>query len=229
MTDLLHAPWLATGKQISRGFQGGVPPWSQGEAGSLDGIEATVGRGKAKLFPLRVDSRGSHYMTPIVSIVGTSNSGKTTLLEKLIPELKSRGYRVALVKHDVHGFEMDHEGKDSWRLKRAGADAVIISSPWKIALVQEVDRDSSLEQLRNRFQLDVDVILAEGFKRGAHPKIEVFRQGHRDELLCAGDDNLLAVASDVPLAVGVPCLDINDPKPLVDLIEKKIMGKRTKT
>ena len=72
-------------------------------------------------------------MIPIVSIVGKSGAGKTTLIEKMIPELKKRGYRVATIKHDVHGFDIDHEGKDSWRHKKAGAHATIISSPWKVA------------------------------------------------------------------------------------------------
>jgi molybdopterin-guanine dinucleotide biosynthesis protein MobB len=168
-------------------------------------------------------------MTPIISIVGASNSGKTTLLEKIIPELKARGYRVGLVKHDTHGFDVDHEGKDSWRLKRAGADAVVLSSPSKIASVQDVKKDHTLEELRDRFKLDVDLILSEGYKRGPHPKIEVFRQGHCKELLCNAEDNLVAIASDAPLNVGVPCLDINDVKALVDFIERTFLGKRAKT
>lgn len=164
-------------------------------------------------------------MTPIVSIVGASKSGKTTLLEKVIPELKARGYRVGLVKHDAHGFDIDHEGKDSWRLKRAGADAVVLSSPSRIALIQDVRKDHTLEELRDRFKLEVDLILSEGYKRGPHPKIEVFRQRHCKELVCSAEDNLLAIASDAPLTVGVPCLDINDVKALVDLIEKILLAR----
>jgi molybdopterin-guanine dinucleotide biosynthesis adapter protein len=162
-------------------------------------------------------------MIPILSVVGTSDSGKTTLLEKIVPELKARGYRVAVVKHDVHGFEMDREGKDSWRLKQAGADAVIVSSPRKVALIQDVDRDLPLEELRDRFLRDVDILLSEGYKRGPYPKIEVFRRSHRDQLLCTGEDNLLAVASDVPLDLGVPCVHIDDAKAVVDLIEKRLL------
>jgi molybdopterin-guanine dinucleotide biosynthesis protein MobB len=165
-------------------------------------------------------------MIPIISIVGTSDSGKTTLLEKIIPELRARGYRVAVVKHDVHGFDMDREGKDSWRLKRAGANAVIVSSPRQIALLQDVEKDHTLDELRERLRLDVDILLSEGYKRGAHPKIEVFRKGHRDELLCSVGDNLLAIASDVPLEKGVPCLGIDDAKALVDLIEERCLVKR---
>lgn len=161
--------------------------------------------------------------TPIVSVVGTSDSGKTTLLERLIPELKARGYKVAVVKHDVHGFEMDKEGKDSWRLKKAGAHAVVVSSPSRIALIQDVEKDHNLEELRDRLGLEVDLILSEGYKRGIHPKVEVYRKAHRRELLCTEKDNLLAVASDVPLSIGVPCVNIDDPKALADLIEERIL------
>lgn len=166
---------------------------------------------------------GDPMRPPIVSVVGTSDSGKTTLLERLIPELRARGYRVAVVKHDVHGFEMDREGKDSWRLKRAGAKAVIVSSPTRIALIEDVDRDHTLEELRDRLRPNVDLILSEGYKRGRYPKIEVYRKDHRKELLCTDEDNLIAVASDVPLQVGVPCLDLNDPKALADLIEERFL------
>jgi molybdopterin-guanine dinucleotide biosynthesis protein B len=159
-------------------------------------------------------------MIPIISIVGKSDSGKTTLIEKLIPELKKRGYRVATVKHDVHGFDIDREGKDSWRHKEAGADLVIISSPNRVALIQDADRDHSLEELRKLFIRDVDLILSEGYKRGPHPKIEVFREKRGSSPLCSKEDNLVAIASNVPLDIEVPCLDIDDAKGLADLIEK---------
>ena len=87
-------------------------------------------------------------MIPVVSIVGKSDAGKTTLIEKLIPELVRRGYRVATVKHDVHGFDVDREGKDSWRHKQAGAHTVVISSPEKLALIRDVDHDADLAELR---------------------------------------------------------------------------------
>lgn len=164
-------------------------------------------------------------MVPIISIVGASNSGKTTLLEKIITALTVRGYRVAAVKHDIHGFDVDHEGKDSWRLKRAGADAVIISSPKKVAIIQDVIRDQTLEELSNRFKLEVDIILSEGYKKGPYPKIEVFREGYCAEHLCKPEDNLIAIVSDIPLKVGVPCINIDDPDTLVDFIEKRFLCK----
>ncbi len=162
-------------------------------------------------------------MIPIVSIVGKSDSGKTTLIEKIVPELSRRGYRVTTVKHDLHGFEIDKEGKDSWRHKRAGAQAVVISSPRKVALIRDVDKDMSLEELGDSFGEDADLILSEGFKKDVQPKIEVFREGKHEELLCTKKDNLIAIASNRPFDIGVPCLDIDDVKGIVDLIESKFL------
>jgi molybdopterin-guanine dinucleotide biosynthesis protein B len=160
---------------------------------------------------------------PIVSIVGKSSAGKTTLLEKLIPELVKRGYRVATVKHDVHSFEIDHEGKDSWRHKKAGAHTTVISSPLRVALVEDVDHDQTLDEIRKEYIKRVDIILAEGYKGNPFPKIEVFRSELRRTPLCKKEDNLLAIASDIKLDIGVPCLDINDFQSLVDLIENKFL------
>jgi len=162
-------------------------------------------------------------MIPIVSVVGKSDSGKTTLIEKIVPELIRRGYRVITVKHDLHGFEIDREGKDSWRHKQAGAQGVIISSPQKVALIRDVDRDMSLEELSDAFGRDADLILSEGFKKDVQPKIEVFRKEKHAELLCTPKDNLIAIASDRPFDIGVPCLDIDDVKGIVDLIESTFL------
>jgi molybdopterin-guanine dinucleotide biosynthesis protein B len=162
-------------------------------------------------------------MIPIVSIVGTSDSGKTTLIEKLVPELVRRGYKIATIKHDVHGFEVDREGKDSWRHKQAGAHTVVISSPHKLALIRDVDHDAELAELRDKYIQDVDIILSEGFKRNSQPKIEVSRKERRRELLCTREDNLLAIASNQPVDIGVPCFDLDDARGIVDLIEKKFL------
>ncbi|OGP91285.1 MAG: molybdopterin-guanine dinucleotide biosynthesis protein B [Deltaproteobacteria bacterium RBG_19FT_COMBO_43_11] len=160
---------------------------------------------------------------PIVSIVGKSNAGKTTLLEKLIPELVKRGYRVATVKHDVHGFDIDHEGKDSWRHKKAGAHTTIISSPGRIALIENADHDHTLDEIRGNYVKNADIILTEGYKGNPFPKIEVFRSDLKRALLCRKEDNLLAVAADTKLDAGVPCFDINDSQSIVDLIENKFL------
>ena len=162
-------------------------------------------------------------MIPIVSIVGRSNTGKTTLIEKLIPELKRRGYRVATIKHNIHGFDIDHEGKDSWRHKKAGARMTVIASPHRVAVVEDVTRDYELEELRDQYIRNVDIVISEGFKANPHPKIEVVRSELRHEPICTKEDNLIAIASDRPLDRGVPCVDINDIKGLVDLIEKRFL------
>lgn len=160
---------------------------------------------------------------PIVSIVGKSSAGKTSLLEKLIPELIKRGYRVATVKHDVHGFEIDYEGKDSWRHKKAGAHTTIISSSGRIALIEDVDHDNTLDEIRRKYIKGVDIILAEGYKGNPFPKIEVFRSELKRTLLCKKEDNLLAVAANIKLDIGVPCFDINDTPNIVDLIENAFL------
>lgn len=162
-------------------------------------------------------------MIPIISIVGKSDSGKTTLIEKLVPELTRRGYRIATVKHDVHGFEVDREGKDSWRHKRAGAHTVVISSPEKVALIRDVERDLSLMEIRDKLIRDVDLVLSEGYKRDVQPKVEIFRKERHQELLCAKEDNLIAIVSDQTFNVGVPCFDLEDTKGLSDFIEKEFL------
>ncbi len=156
---------------------------------------------------------------PIISIVGKSGSGKTTLLEKLVAELKQRGFRVGTIKHDVHGFEMDRPGKDSWRHKQAGAATTIISSPYQIGMVRDVDHDHQPEELLSLLS-DLDVILTEGYKMGDWPKVEIFRSATHKTPLCKPADNLLALVSDDPLYIGVPRFSTDDVKELVDLLIK---------
>jgi molybdopterin-guanine dinucleotide biosynthesis protein B len=162
-------------------------------------------------------------MIPIISIVGKSDSGKTTLIEKLIPELTRRGYRIATVKHDVHGFEVDREGKDSWRHKQAGAHTVVISSPEKVALIRDVENDLTLEEIREKLIQDVDLILSEGYKKDVQPKIEIFRKEKHKQLLCTKDDNLVAIVSNKKFKVGVSCFFLDDIKGVADFIEKKYL------
>jgi molybdopterin-guanine dinucleotide biosynthesis adapter protein len=163
-------------------------------------------------------------MIPIVSIVGKSDVGKTTLLEKILKELKARGYRIATIKHDAHSFEIDHPGKDSWRHKQAGAVMTVISSKEKIAVVADSDHDLTLDEIRERYIEGVDLILSEGYKRETHPKIEVFRSEHRPEMLCTDDDSLVAVAGDPPNPPGhVPVFDLNRPEAICDFIEERFL------
>lgn len=165
---------------------------------------------------------------PLVSIVGKSGSGKTTLLEKLIPELAKKGCRVVTIKHNLHGFEIDHEGKDSYRHKKAGALMTIVTSPHQLALIQDVDHDHSLEEIRDNYIKNADIILSEGYKDNAFPKIEVFRSVLKRELMCKKEDDLLAIASDIKLDADVPCFDINDAESIADFIENKFLKQKIK-
>jgi len=162
---------------------------------------------------------------PIISVISKKNSGKTTLLEKLVPIMKQRGYRVGTVKHDTHGFDIDHEGKDTWRHKAAGAEAVLISSPWKLSLIKDTVREWSLKELVSVYMADLDIVLTEGYKKADMPQVEVFRSAaHTTPLHAKGEGNcLLAVMSDTPVDLGVPNFDINDITGLADLIEAKFL------
>jgi molybdopterin-guanine dinucleotide biosynthesis protein B len=164
-------------------------------------------------------------MIPIVSIVGNSNSGKTTLIEKIIPELNKRGYKVATVKHDIHGFEIDRQGKDSWRHKKAGAHTTVISSSMKMAMIRDVEAELPLKELSVRFIRDVDIIISEGYKNDRHPKIEVYRKDTNRELLCSKKDMLFALASDKDFDIDVPCKSIDDIEGIADIIEDRFLKK----
>ncbi|MCL5039841.1 MAG: molybdopterin-guanine dinucleotide biosynthesis protein B [Firmicutes bacterium] len=164
-------------------------------------------------------------MIPVISVVGKSDSGKTTLLEKIIPELRSRGYRVATVKHDVHGFSLDIPGKDTWRHSQAGADVVIISSPAKMATIRKVERERTLEEI-TREVTGVDIIITEGYKRQDRPKLEVFRSEKYDSPLCQLEDQLFAIATDNPDFSGLPAVPVihwDDAAALCDLIEERFL------
>jgi len=160
-------------------------------------------------------------MIPVISVVGKSDSGKTTLIEKLLPELKKRGWRVATIKHDAHHFDIDKPGKDSWRHAQAGADAVLISSAEQVALIEKVNQEKTLDQLLAMLP-PVDLVLTEGYKSGDRPKIEVHRSVKYKELLCQAEE-LVAIATDEPLDLPVPQFDLDDAQGIVDLIEEKFL------
>ena len=136
---------------------------------------------------------------PIVCFVGHKNSGKTTFLETLVQHISSRGFRVACIKHDVHGFRIDHEGTDTWRLARAGASEVIISAPDRYAAIAKVAREMDLEELRDKVDGSADIILAEGYKSSAADKIEVRGRDCTGGLTCDEGDLLAVIShSDLP-------------------------------
>ncbi|MFO8100564.1 MAG: molybdopterin-guanine dinucleotide biosynthesis protein B [Dehalococcoidia bacterium] len=164
-------------------------------------------------------------MAPIVCIAGRPKAGKTTLIEKLIPELKTRGHRVATIKHTSHDFQMDTEGKDSFKHARAGSDCVVLSSAGKLALLQNIDHDPEPAELARLISGDFNIVLAEGFKKSKEPKIEVHR-GEGD-LVCPPDE-LMAVVSSQSMEVDVPRYSPEDIAGLATLIEDKIIGRKEK-
>jgi len=165
-------------------------------------------------------------MLPIISFVGASNSGKTTFLEKLIPELAARGYRVGVIKHDAHGFEIDREGKDTWRLKRAGATAVAISSSKQFASIRLTDGELSLEEIAARYFWTEDILITEGFKRARFPKIEVFRSAVEPKPICGPGDNLIALVCDEEVDVQVQKFSFSDWRGVADFIEGRYLKDR---
>ncbi|MBI2846515.1 MAG: molybdopterin-guanine dinucleotide biosynthesis protein B [Chloroflexi bacterium] len=163
-------------------------------------------------------------MTPLLSIVGWSSAGKTELLCKLVSGLKSRGYRVAAIKHTPHGFQVDIPGKDSWRLLEAGSDAVVVSSPERMARFAMVDRDKELEELASDLGASFDIVIGEGFKSTKAPKIEVYSKGEGKGLMCQPAE-LVAIATDEPLDVPVWQCSRDDAPKIIDLVVKRFLRK----
>src|SRR5512143_1268223 len=161
---------------------------------------------------------GGGGMTRLISIVGQSGVGKTTFIEKLVPELKRRGLRVAVVKHHAHPTPLDTVGKDSWRFAQAGADAVMVSSPVEVARFERTASELTLAEIAARFD-GFDLILTEGFKREAAPKIEFSRAAVSTTLLCREQD-LLAVVCDYAAPTGAPRFALDDAAGVADLIEQ---------
>ena len=167
-------------------------------------------------------------MPPVVSIVGRSKSGKTALIEKLIGELKSRGYRVATIKHTPQGMTFDEPDKDSWRHIQAGSEATAITSPDKMVLIKPIAQDVTLGEIVRFFGEDYDIILAEGFKQNDAPKIEVHRKEVGPPLTSIR--KLIAIVTDEPLETRTRQFSLQDVKGLADLLEEgfiKPQGERT--
>jgi len=161
-------------------------------------------------------------MLPILSFIGTSGSGKTTILEKIVAELKRRGVRVAVIKHTHHtGIELDKQGKDSQRYMQAGAEIAVVSGTQEIAIMKKTDQDLSPQEIARFIDPDIDLVLTEGFKNADTLKIEVHRKTFEPKLL-AKPKQLLAVITDERLGVRVPQFDImkDNTIEITDLIGK---------
>ena len=165
----------------------------------------------------------------VISIVATkSGTGKTTLIEALIPILKEKNYNIGVLKHDAHKFEIDKEGKDSYRFVKAGADKMVISSKEKIAMIEKLKEEKDLEEILELF-VGMDLVIIEGYKNNGHPKIEVHRKEVDQKLLCENESldrtKFLAVATDEKLNLDIEQLDINDVNKIAEFIEDKIIFK----
>jgi molybdopterin-guanine dinucleotide biosynthesis protein B len=158
-------------------------------------------------------------MRSIISFVGKSSSGKTTLLEKVIAELKKRGHKVAIVKHSHHKDDLDTAAKDTWRFTKAGSELSAINSLDHLAIYRRMDEFFDPQDIAKYVLWDFDIILTEGFKGSNYPKIEIHRAEQGDELL-TDPKLLIAVVTDKPLAITVPQYAHDDIKGIVDIIEK---------
>jgi len=163
-------------------------------------------------------------MPPVVSIIGRSKSGKTTLVEGLIRELKSRGYRVATIKHTPYGMSFDEPDKDSWRHLEAGCEATAIGSQAQMVLVKPVAQAPTLDELVYLLGDAYDIILTEGFKQDRAPKIEVHRKGVGPPLV--GIKKLIAIATDEPLETKTRQFPLQDIAAIADLLEKGFIQPR---
>jgi molybdopterin-guanine dinucleotide biosynthesis protein B len=161
---------------------------------------------------------------PLLGICAYSGTGKTTLLRRLIPLLKQEGLRLALLKHAHHSFDIDHPGKDSYELRKAGADQVLIASRHRMALIKECFASAREPRLSDLLPCvdtrDLDLILAEGFKHEPIPKIELYRPSLGRPLIHAADPDVIAVAADAPfpLARDLPVLDLNRPEEILGFV-----------
>ncbi len=160
-------------------------------------------------------------MIPIVSFIGKSNSGKTTLLEKVVRELKLRGYRVAVIKHSHHEFDIDQAGKDSWRLAQAGSDVVVISSANKMAFIERLDVELTLDEIEGLIQGKADIVLAEGYKNGNTAKILVLGAEQSQEQL-GHDEKILTVVSPHLSSQGIAQFDYDDVTNITNLLIERI-------
>jgi len=162
---------------------------------------------------------------PLLGFVGYSGSGKTTLLTQLITILRDRGYRIGVIKHAHHQFDIDYPGKDSYELRHAGASQMLVASQYRWALISETPQQEhapQLDELLDKLDSDhLDLILVEGFKLEAYPKLEVYRDAASHSPLYSEDSNIIGLITELPARVeaDLPLLDINNPPAIADFVE----------
>lgn len=166
---------------------------------------------------------------PVLGFVAASGTGKTTLLTQLIPILKQNGLRIGLIKHSHHDFEIDRPGKDSFRLREAGASQVMLVSRYRRAIITELSPEKEpelAEQLKQFDQSELDLILVEGFKAEKFPKIELHRPSLEQPLLYPNDPNIIAIATDAVLDTPTHLmqLDLNRPELIAEFIQTHVMN-----
>jgi len=169
---------------------------------------------------------------PLLGFAAFSDVGKTTLLTQLIPVLRARGIRPGMIKHAHHDFDIDTPGKDSYELRKAGAEQVLIASSKRWALMTETpaQAEANLFELIDRLDhAQLDLVLVEGFRHEAFPKIELHRPRQQHPLLCIEDPHIIAIATDVELNVplAIPTLNLNDPAQIADFIQSEILDRST--
>jgi len=166
---------------------------------------------------------------PVLGFAAYSGTGKTTLLKQLLPLLRSRGLRIGMIKHAHHDFDIDTPGKDSYELRKAGANEMLIASGKRWALMVETEKegDPVLQEMLDRLdQNNLDLVLVEGFKHEAFSKIELHRPSIEKPLIFPEDPNVIAIATDAELSrkTELPLLDINDIQAVVDFITADFLG-----
>jgi len=158
----------------------------------------------------------------VYGVIGWKNSGKTSLMERLVAEITGRGFSVSTVKHVHHSVDLDQPGKDTFRHRQAGAREVVLASADRLAiLVEHRGPEPELPAVLARLA-PVDLVLVEGYKRDAHPKVEVWREETGHPLIQPGDPLVRAVATDAAFSLPVPVLDLNDTRTVADFILREV-------
>lgn len=160
---------------------------------------------------------------PLVTVIGRSRSGKTTLIEQLIRELRGRGYRIGTIKHHSHpGFDFDVAGKDSWRFAQAGSDFVVIASPDKLASYRNLESELSLDEITSEIR-GVDIVLVEGYRNSGKPTIEIARAANSQELI-GSSAQWIALVTDFPIDVAIPQFGLDDTEGVANLLIQRFLA-----